>query len=522
MEPALANLCQCLDEFAGVSDAIREAEHVPGASERITELLERSETLRARLAKANAAAAGCNVPPGSRGAAILATVRSCKSRIVAGDQARERIVSFRDTVNGAGTAFAMHVIANLPPIAAWPSAARLRGAFQGRPAVIVGAGPSLDKNIEVLHRFKGKAVIIAVSHSLLALERAGIVPDIAIAIDPADIMHHFAGASVDKLGALLLATSFDPRGFDLPARRFLTVGANAGLDTWAYRGLEEDIFIPTGGSVANTAFSLLHLWGCNPIILVGQDLSFPDGRYYASTTCDGDAMFEVSPDGTKGRVTSRGEASQKLYGPGTTHNVRRVPGYHGGEVVTDFGFHMAWKWFVDATKNLDGRVTLLNCTEGGARIEGMEHVKLEEAVTRYATTAFSVEQVLDKAVWGIDRAARKRLVLRRVKEMRTAVERCLAQGKKCKALAERAKRRPELLAQLGQAEAKLTSALESIEFVATAVQREIRAALALGKDAGSSAKGLDASLRMYEVITDVVLKTGPLLAVAELKLTSGL
>jgi len=125
-------------------------------------------------------------------------------------------------------------------------------------------------------------------------------------------------------------------------------------------------------------------------------------------------------------------------------------------------------------------------------------------------------------VWGIDRAARKRLVLRRVKEMRTAVERCLAQGKKCKALAERAKRRPELLAQLGQAEAKLTSALESIEFVATAVQREIRAALALGKDAGSSAKGLDASLRMYEVITDVVLKTGPLLAVAELKLTSGL
>ena len=51
------------------------------------------------------------------------------------------------------------------------------------PAIIVAAGPSLDKNINDLKKAKGKAFIIAVDTALKPLANAGILPDIAVTVD---------------------------------------------------------------------------------------------------------------------------------------------------------------------------------------------------------------------------------------------------------------------------------------------------------------------------------------------------
>ncbi|HUU42830.1 MAG TPA: 6-hydroxymethylpterin diphosphokinase MptE-like protein, partial [Planctomycetota bacterium] len=59
----------------------------------------------------------------------------------------------------------------------------LEGILKGYPAVIVAAGPSLQRNIDRLARVRGRGVLIAMSTSLKPLLAKGIVPDFACFID---------------------------------------------------------------------------------------------------------------------------------------------------------------------------------------------------------------------------------------------------------------------------------------------------------------------------------------------------
>ena len=520
MDRHLVTLLLTLEEMAGVGDALVAAERTSAAAQEVASLIARADGLRARLAEAHAAiqAAGATFPGGADGAHLVASMRSCNERIRQGDLAGRRFVSARATVALFGHQYATHVIANLPAIAAAPSSARLHGAFAGRPAVLVAAGPSLEKNVEGIRRFKGKAVIVAVSHALGALERAGIIPDLVVALDPGDLLRHFGGPSVRAAEALVLSTSCDPRLFDLPARRIVTFGGNYGIDTWAYEGLDDAVRVPCGGSVATSAVSLLRQWGCTPILLTGQDLSFPDGRYYAAGTLDGDTRFEVSSDGQSGQMVSAAGSVGQL--------VRRVPGYHGGEVVTDHAFALARDWYIATAREHAAEVTLINCTEGGARLDGMEHVPLEVAAARYLADApeLSVGDVLDEVARGLDGEARRRHVLSRVQQMRRSVRACLGHAAECRALAIRTRRRPELGAKLTKAEAALTTDLAGLEFLAAAVQGELHAAEATvatvaKRGATSRSDALDASLRVYDAVTSIMQQALPLLQVAEEKLT---
>lgn len=77
------------------------------------------------------------------------------------------------------------------------------------PAIIVSAGPSLDKNIRMLKRAKGHAFLIGVDSALKALLREEIRPDIAISIDPGKNPELFTD---DRLNEL----PFVVAGFSLP------------------------------------------------------------------------------------------------------------------------------------------------------------------------------------------------------------------------------------------------------------------------------------------------------------------
>ena len=68
--------------------------------------------------------------------------------------------------------------------------------------------------------------------------------------------------------------------------------------------------MPGGGSVATSAFSLSLKWGCDPIVFVGLDLSFPDGKYYVSTSSDGEARARIDGNGIV-RFHFRGPITEK-------------------------------------------------------------------------------------------------------------------------------------------------------------------------------------------------------------------
>jgi len=268
------------------------------------------------------------------------------------------------TTDRFGKTWVIQGLENARSIASVPSIEHYVDRFKGKPAIIVSPGPSLSKNLAQLPALADRVVIIAGTHSLTALHSVGITPDITMAADPGKHAHRIVG----DLKGLALAAMVRHDYFDLPCEQAFTFAGNGRADAWLYGGLKEDAALPTGGSVSCSALSMAMKMGCNPIILVGQDLALTDGKYYAAESEDGDRTVGALPDGSF-HVLSDGKP--------TTQNQRGVvvPGYHGGQVATSQSFQAFLVWFTAmAEKNTEFR--MVNATEGGAYIQGMEHIPL--------------------------------------------------------------------------------------------------------------------------------------------------
>ena len=72
---------------------------------------------------------------------------------------------------------------NLTGILNHPYASIFFNKFKDVPCVIVGAGPSIDKNIAALKRLKGRAVIIAAGTTYQVLLKNGISPNIILQLN---------------------------------------------------------------------------------------------------------------------------------------------------------------------------------------------------------------------------------------------------------------------------------------------------------------------------------------------------
>lgn len=67
-----------------------------------------------------------------------------------------------------------------------------RGALKGKPAVIVAAGPSLDKNLAELAVYRDKVIIFALGRTVAALARHNISPHFLVHVEAQDYYHLIA------------------------------------------------------------------------------------------------------------------------------------------------------------------------------------------------------------------------------------------------------------------------------------------------------------------------------------------
>ncbi|VAX17892.1 Motility accessory factor [hydrothermal vent metagenome] len=173
---------------------------------------------------------------------------------------------------------------NLKKVLVSRGIARLKGAMAGGMAIIVGAGPSLDRDIIYLALSK-KMTVIASDTSLPVLLSAGITPDFVISADPKpDSLSHFELAKSYNLPLIAMPTSNaniierwtgplffgfrEPGRFPAPAKE------------WAQKmGVFE-----SGGSVSCLAMELSIAMGAKAVTLIGQDFGYPAERAY-STGC---------------------------------------------------------------------------------------------------------------------------------------------------------------------------------------------------------------------------------------------
>ncbi len=179
--------------------------------------------------------------------------------------------------------YLLNTLRNAPAIAAEGDAAALTGSFCGVPALLVAAGPSLDRNLPDIIRYQDRALIVAVDTALRPLLGAGIRPQLVVAVDPTDSnARHLADLPPCPETYLVAEGSLDPEALTHFAHRtfFFRVGDH---DPWPWlreQGVDAGR-LRAWGSVLTTAFDLALSMGCDPIVFAGADLGFTGDRPYA-------------------------------------------------------------------------------------------------------------------------------------------------------------------------------------------------------------------------------------------------
>jgi hypothetical protein len=222
----------------------------------------------------------CVYPPLQRDApAEVARVRQLVDRVVFGARAND---SARRATAGR---YLIHTLANAPRIAREGDAASLAGLGAGTPAIVVAAGPSLDRNIHDLARVHDRAIVIACDTAARPLVTVGLDPDLIVASDSSQANAQHLSSLPPTRAWLAGEASLHPSAFThFDGRTFMFRVADHEPWPWLKSIGFGRAHVETWGSVATSAFTLALSLGCDPIVLAGADFAFTDGRPYCRGT----------------------------------------------------------------------------------------------------------------------------------------------------------------------------------------------------------------------------------------------
>ncbi|GGJ11343.1 hypothetical protein GCM10010885_20790 [Alicyclobacillus cellulosilyticus] len=237
------------------------------------------------------------------------------------------------------------------------------GKFAGRPGVLVAAGPSLSLATNILRTLVDrKAIVLCVNRVLAYLLSQGIRPTGCVITESSDRAKEYweslrPGVACPPLYALPTVSPAALANYSSDIVFVLQKGL-AGTEQLA-RTLGADL-LETGGSVSTLALSLLHYFGCDPILFVGLDLAYVDGRTHVGLGA--------------ARTT---EASYTLH----------VPAVDGGTVRSTISWQSFRRWIEGFIASHPDR-TYINASRG-AHIEGtraLSHLQFEKQLEDWLNT----------------------------------------------------------------------------------------------------------------------------------------
>lgn len=159
-----------------------------------------------------------------------------------------------------------------------------KNALLGKPAFIIGAGPSLFEEIELLKKACKYGYIFFTGSAISLLSKSGIEPDFLLATCPKD-SEVIALKENQFFNIPLLYTSrLNPdcypffgskKGFFMDERMGYDELLNPHLHSYLDKDIQEK---PV--TVAGIGVEIATHLGCSPIYLVGVDLAYQDGKKY--------------------------------------------------------------------------------------------------------------------------------------------------------------------------------------------------------------------------------------------------
>jgi len=263
---------------------------------------------------------------------------------------------------------------NIPEVLHGHDVRSLTDFYKGCPAVITGAGPSLDDSLAELARLRDRFVLIAADTSLRPLLDHGLAPELVVAVDPQALnARHFHALPDCSRTWLVSEASIDPTvvaPFD--RRTFWFRVADHHPWPWLHEMGIDVGRIDVWGSVVTAAFQIAVLAGCDPIIFAGADLAFTGGRPYCrGTTYEFDWAY----------AAANGHSIERAWHPFLKVDEQiRVPDLAGVETITT-GYLQSFRDWLVARASKSGR-RIVNATGAGIFFgEGIEQQTLTDALT---------------------------------------------------------------------------------------------------------------------------------------------
>jgi len=172
-----------------------------------------------------------------------------------------------------------HLLQNLSAYARRPLPAGWRDALAGRPAVVCGAGPSLDVSAPRLAEIADRVVILAADSALRTLAKHGVRADMVVSVDVAKEPGLCLAADSPLPGRALLAPISPPAWNQaLPESATCYLASNQLTTDWLESHGVPKPPVAVTESCGVTALTLARWLGCAPIHLFGLDLALTPGE----------------------------------------------------------------------------------------------------------------------------------------------------------------------------------------------------------------------------------------------------
>ena len=288
-----------------------------------------------------------------------------------------------NTISRFDKLWAYNIASNVAEISTHYGANKFFDKYKNIPAVIVSAGPSLEKNIRKLKEIKNKALIIAVDTAMKPLFSHNISPHFVITIDPQKKNSKYFRNVDFKDSVLIAESSVDKEAIDSFNGAIYFINSIFPLAKYFMEELGNRGDITAGGSVSTAAYDFAIRIGANPIIMVGLDLSFPNYQTHIKGSYHEENFFT--------EIYKLDSYDSRIYKVLIAGNLREEKNIYNEKVWTDSRFDMYKNWYEEQCLKYN-QIKFYNATEGGIVINGMENINLEELIQKFNDIDINIDR----------------------------------------------------------------------------------------------------------------------------------
>ena len=288
-------------------------------------------------------------------------------------------------------------INNIPKMINEIPVAEFKDAYKGKTAVVVSAGPTLDRNIETLKKYRDNFILITVGTAMKTLYANEITPDFLCIIEAYDCSKQIAGLDLSNVNFITEPYAHQNlRNFNYKNTYLHTSQNLPTNELWRDLSGTDTSEYYSKGTVSYTALNVARILGCSKIILVGQDLAYIEGQCYSKDSAYKDLVCTYNESLKKWEITAKDFESFCLsLGNYDDPEIRKqkalsrlqalnaslyhVKGINGDIIPTESVYAAFIQPLHEYTQNFPDR-EYINTSLVGAQIDGFKNMSLEDAL----------------------------------------------------------------------------------------------------------------------------------------------